>query len=83
LKKKLMKMDDKEKTTPTITMRKRWNDGHQWERVNHVTGYTNVKKRFQWRGHNTFRNWFYEVHLQQSLTMPLKFTTIRIEKLSK
>jgi hypothetical protein len=83
LKKGLMKMDHKEKTTPTIIMCKRWNDGHKWGRVNHVMGYTNVKNRFQWHQHNIFGNWFYAVHPDQNLTMPLKFTTTRIEKPSK
>ncbi len=76
----VMKMDDKEETAPTIIICKRWNDGHQWGKANHAMSYTNVKNRFQWREYNTFEDWLYAVHWKQSLTMPLKFTTIGIEK---
>jgi hypothetical protein len=83
LKEGVMKMDDKKKTTPTIIMHKRWNDRHQWGKTNHAMNYTNVKNRFQWREHNNFGDWFYVIHLEQSLTMPLKFTTIGTKKPSK
>ncbi len=79
----VMKMDEKEETMPTIIVRKKWNDGHQWGKVKHATSYTNVKNRFQWCEHNTFENWFYAVHPKQSLMMPLKLTTTGIEKPSK
>ncbi len=82
-KKGRMRMDGKKETMPTIIMRKRWNDGHQWGRTNHATGYTNVKNKFKWREHNNFGDWLYEVHLEQSLMTTLKFTTTGTKKQSK
>ncbi len=78
-----MRMDGKKETTPTIIMRKRWNDGHQWGRANHATGYANVKNKFKWCEHNTFGDWLYVVHSEQSLMTTLKFTTIGTKKPSK
>jgi hypothetical protein len=57
-------------------MRKKQNDKHQWRRTNHAVGYKNVKSRFQWHEHNTYGDWFYVVHLQQSLITPLEFIEI-------
>ncbi len=76
-----MEMDDEDEITPTgkecikdkmmnINEKMKIKRKKKNTKANHAMGYPKVRSRFQWRKHNTSKDWFWVGHLQQS---PLKF----------